>query len=299
MASRWPRFRRHGAASTALACLSAWACQQPRPAARNHVRPAVSEVTPPLTIQRLGPGGCALSDAGIWLCPSADATPDNGCPVEQRAPQEPPPAVGDGLRCSLREGIVACRGNNPEGGLGDGHTRKSNDPVRVRLLGRAAQLAVGSQHACALLGDGSVWCWGENSRGAVGVGELPACCDIPDPARPSEYLMPQRVVNLPASVAVVARGQASCALTHRGDVYCWGENGSGELGIPPTGQPLARPTRLLNMPAIKQLVMDLPSCALGVDGQAYCWGDACPLRKQSTLPLKVDWAELARRKSPG
>ena len=199
------------------------------------------------------------------------------------------------MACQLGEdGAVFCSGRNPEGGLGDGRSHVAAHPVRVKLPKGAQQVATGHQHACALLRDGSVWCWGENSRGALGLGVLPACCDLQDPARPAEYLTPQPLRSLPPSKSVHAWASASCALTQAGEVYCWGENGSGQAGSPPTSEPLASPTRVAGLPTIKQLIMDVPSCALSATGETFCWGDGCPLPARSSLPVKIDWAALER-----
>jgi hypothetical protein len=286
-----------------------------------------TQSTPAPVVERLAAGGCAVLDNDDWLCPTAAATPQNSCALERSKPasREKKQAlgasclldaaqkvscldqrlgkqvdmltgaleleVGAGWFCALRQdGAVLCWGKNPEGGLGDGRSHEAERPVRVKLAKLARQLAVGDRHACALLEDQSVWCWGENSRGALGLGMLPACCDIADPARPAEYLVPQRVRSLPPTASVHALGDASCALTTGGAVYCWGENGSGQLGSPATSEPLASPTRVAGLPVVKQLVMDLPRCALTIGGDSYCWGDGCPLLARSVQPVKIDWA---------
>jgi alpha-tubulin suppressor-like RCC1 family protein len=49
-----------------------------------------------------------------------------------------------------------------------GHSRA---PVKIRGIGgRVVSLAVGPTHTCALLGDGSVKCWGQNGQGQLGDG---------------------------------------------------------------------------------------------------------------------------------
>jgi alpha-tubulin suppressor-like RCC1 family protein len=40
----------------------------------------------------------------------------------------------------------------------------------VPALADVAQIALGERHSCARLGDGTVRCWGDNDRGAVGDG---------------------------------------------------------------------------------------------------------------------------------
>jgi alpha-tubulin suppressor-like RCC1 family protein len=81
---------------------------------------------------------------------------------------------GTTVACALRKDrSVGCWGDNEFGQLGDG-TQKAR-PIRaapVKGLANATQIAVGVEHACALLADGRVRCWGKNSRGQLGDGTL-------------------------------------------------------------------------------------------------------------------------------
>src|SRR5690606_7068842 len=64
-----------------------------------------------------------------------------------------------------------------------------------------------------------------------------------------------------------------------GHVYCWGDNGSGQLGTsesPPdwlTPVQIKRPEGEPLSGAVQVAVGDSFSCALLDDGRAYCWGD--------------------------
>jgi alpha-tubulin suppressor-like RCC1 family protein len=89
-------------------------------------------------------------------------------------------AVGGEFSCALllddAESKIACWGDNSSGQLGAGPATINKDvtewqPTLVRLPGGAQPVDVvaGAQHACALLDDGDVACWGNNARGAVGV----------------------------------------------------------------------------------------------------------------------------------
>jgi alpha-tubulin suppressor-like RCC1 family protein len=166
----------------------------------------------------------------------------------------------------------------------------------VRLPLAATEFSLGNQHGCALLADGSIWCWGENSRGALGLGVLPPCCSD-DPKRPPEYLLPQRVRLEATASSIHALGDASCALTIDGEVWCWGENEVGELGAPATPEPLAAPRRVRGLPRVVELVMDEPSCARARNGDVFCWGDGCPLLARSADPVLIDWRKLLMPKT--
>lgn len=98
-----------------------------------------------------------------------------------RPPEHPSPRSDErsSLRgCVLREGgSVWCWGGNGcdawllEGAIPNDCTwEEPLDPVEVELGVAATQIAVGGAHACALLVDGSVWCWGLNFGGQLGNG---------------------------------------------------------------------------------------------------------------------------------
>ena len=81
--------------------------------------------------------------------------------------------------CALSvEGRVKCWGENRYGQLGLGDT-DSRGLVReqmgialpvIALGSSATEISVGSQHACAVLEDNRIRCWGHNKYGALGVG---------------------------------------------------------------------------------------------------------------------------------
>ncbi len=77
---------------------------------------------------------------------------------------------------ALRDGTARCWGNDSDGQLGDRTTGALTVPIPVRVQGLTGvvSVAAGSRHSCALLGDGTVWCWGLNDRGQLGTGSVPS-----------------------------------------------------------------------------------------------------------------------------
>jgi len=95
--------------------------------------------------------------------------------------------VGIFHACAITDdAAVSCWGFAPNGALGLGSIVASNGPVvldkisgkqtgiiSVDLGGRTAkQVAVGEQHSCAILDDGTVKCWGYNASGQLGLGDV-------------------------------------------------------------------------------------------------------------------------------
>src|SRR6266850_614574 len=81
-------------------------------------------------------------------------------------------------------------------------------------------------HACHVVNDGTVRCWGNNDFGQLGDGTT------------SDRLIPVTVSRLTDAVAIAAGGAHTCALLADGTARCWGFNGSGELGDGTTAQRL-------------------------------------------------------------
>ncbi|HEX3827013.1 MAG TPA: hypothetical protein VHV82_07060 [Sporichthyaceae bacterium] len=84
-------------------------------------------------------------------------------------------AAGGFHTCAVTDTGTWCWGENHDGELGDGTTRRSPVPVAVagpggtgRLSGVSA-LTAGDEHTCALTGTGT-WCWGYNDDGQLGDG---------------------------------------------------------------------------------------------------------------------------------
>ncbi|HEY8429652.1 MAG TPA: hypothetical protein VIL20_14810, partial [Sandaracinaceae bacterium] len=81
-------------------------------------------------------------------------------------------------------------------------------------------------HTCMLDTTGAVWCTGANDRGQLGDGTL------------SDRDTPVRVEGLPGRAWQLAcGGEHTCAVVG-GNVYCWGDNSYGQLGVPSSELPL-------------------------------------------------------------
>jgi hypothetical protein len=91
----------------------------------------------------------------------------------------------------------------------------------------AVALSAGAHHACALLADRTVACWGQNARGQIGDGTW------------DTRWAPVMLADLTDVRRVELGGDHSCAALSDGDVRCWGANDEGQLG---DGTTTDRPT---------------------------------------------------------
>ena len=137
-------------------------------------------------------------------------------------------------------GTLLAWGDNRTGILGQLEPKQELTPVATVLPTSVVQTAGGSLNGIALLDSGEVWTWGTDTYALGG--------------RPGADLtgQPGRVRGLPNDVARVAAGWTSAfAVTVDGDLFAWGRNVSGELGI---GAPITvtEPTEV-NLPAVAQV----------------------------------------------
>ncbi len=127
--------------------------------------------------------------------------------------------AGSAHTCGIRDGQVFCWGSNAFGQLGDGSTQDRSRPVAVQgLSGTVSRLAAGAVSTCALLTDGTAWCWGQNLHGQVGDGTN------------VNRSTPTAVAGGLNFSSLFAGGALTCAFTDGGAQYCWGLNQSGQLG---------------------------------------------------------------------
>lgn len=148
-------------------------------------------------------------------------------------------AVGFELSCvKWSNGRVSCWGSNCWGELGDGTGGGCTDgslySVRPRLVRASADgppfgdvkaLAAGFRHVCAMRGDGTVWCWGDNASGKLGDGSSAGSRSTP--------VQVVRTDNSPLSniALLAAGGHHTCAADTGGVVGCWGDNSYLQLGV--------------------------------------------------------------------
>jgi len=181
-----------------------------------------------------GEHSCALLDSGTVNCWGLnsngqlgnDSTAWSNEPVEVIGISNVSQiALGDEHSCALlSDGIVKCWGWNGYGQLGDGTYEDRWVPTPV--LGapvsgiwlKAKAIALGDDHSCALISDGTVKCWGYNYYGGLGDGTL------------ENRNIPVEVLNLSGVKALTAGQYHTCGLLSSGVIKCWGGNEYGQLG---------------------------------------------------------------------
>ncbi|MFH1529549.1 MAG: PEGA domain-containing protein [Pseudomonadota bacterium] len=191
-------------------------------------------------------------------------------------------AAGGNHTCLLsRDGTLRCAGDNRRGQLGidrgDWYLRR---PLPVEGPGLPIRIVgAGHEHTCAITDAGTVFCWGEGSKGRLGNGAL---------ERPPSW-SPIPVVGLPGDARALAVGRDhSCVALGTGAVYCWGANSNGQIGA--AGDEVASAVAVpVQEPGGRAVALTAGygfTCVLLDGGEIRCWGRSPTGNSSAPIPLK-------------
>lgn len=197
-------------------------------------------------------------------------------------------AVGRNHSCArIDDGTVRCWGLNGRGQVDSIRPRRGRAPVRVPVtvpgLESVRGIALGDEHSCARLGDGSVRCWGSNAFGQLGVRDTDAS-GVQAPVR-----------GLGQTVGIGAGQIHSCARLRTGTLRCWGSNLDGQLGNLNRSPRAGRVLAVRDLADVAQMsIGSRHGCALLQDDSTFCWGSNSngqighgSLRLVQRLPVRV------------
>ncbi len=139
---------------------------------------------------------------------------------------------------------------------------KPDVPARMaaRTGKRVRKVAIGANHFCAVIDDGTVRCFGQNDAGQCGAFNGPTIIGTP-----------VTVPGVTDAIDIVSGSRHTCVRRKSGSVTCWGQNGDGELG------PGRADARLVtqSVGTVTQLAAGMNhTCALRNDGAVLCWGNS-------------------------
>ena len=176
--------------------------------------------------------------------------------------------------CGTRDdGTLYCWGNGNWGRLGQGDLSGSQVPLSVEVevpnfpgldpeAGWTGVVAT-ADSACATRGDGSLWCWGENSSGQLAIGETGY--------KTSPVLAS---VDYNYNWSNLANGYYHiCGLRDEESLWCWGRSHFGQLGRGlPTGDHMRPAPVLYDLSWAVASGGENFTCAVDADEELHCWG---------------------------
>ena len=151
-------------------------------------------------------------------------------------------------------------------------------PHRVAGVSDAVAVTTGVNHACALLADGRVKCWGDNDRGQLGRATIDTIHGSGTWANLPEFVLELNgVANVPITdaIGIVSGDYYACALMADTSVKCWGT----QYTTAPPASPIAHTvmttvgsTRFALTGVVGIAAGAFHACAVMDDGSAKCWG---------------------------
>lgn len=169
-------------------------------------------------------------------------------------------AIGDETVCLRFDGSLRCW-KRSEGA----QTPLLAAVPPITGLGEVVDVSVGTNHTCAIVQGGQVYCWGHNEHGQIGAGRAEAQIDTP-----------VRVDGIDGATAIVTGMMHSCVLLAEGRVSCWGWNADGQVGsdveYAPEARVLVRPQIVLGISGATQLAAGRDQTCVRMKNETWCWG---------------------------
>lgn len=157
-------------------------------------------------------------------------------------------------------------GNNNKCQLGLGFSGTPPSQIGLTMRHQVAQVACGWDHTLALTCAGEVYAWGDNGCGQLGFGTT---TNQPSPCKVTKEIGRERCVG------IACCSSSSMALLESGEVFGWGGNSAGELGLGHnTNQ--TTPSRVTDLSGVviqKVVCGSSHAMALSNEGVLYTWGN--------------------------
>lgn len=167
--------------------------------------------------------------------------------------------------CAVKgNGSLFCWGSNVRGALGIGNKDSQATPAQVGTSVWSS-VQVGFGFACGRQIDGTIWCWGPSSNGQLGNGVT-----LNDSS--TDVTSPLKVGTATNWVSLSTGGSHGCATNVAGELWCWGANGSYQLGDTTTTT-RSTPVKIGSATDWQSVSAgESHTCAVKNNGDIWCWG---------------------------
>ncbi|KAM7156639.1 putative E3 ubiquitin-protein ligase HERC6 isoform 4-T4 [Molossus nigricans] len=168
----------------------------------------------------------------------------------------------------LSDGTVHSCGDNSQGQLGRRSGPQGDQPEPIKALETlcVGLVSCGKEHSLAVCHKGRVFAWGAGSEGQLGIGEF------------KEKVFTPKKIKALTGIKII---QVSCgdyhslALSEDGQVFSWGKNNLGQLGLGNEFCSQESPQRVRSLegiPLAQVAAGGAHSFALSLSGTSFGWG---------------------------
>jgi alpha-tubulin suppressor-like RCC1 family protein len=187
-------------------------------------------------------------------------------------------------------GTEYCWGFGAGGSLGNGTSESKTVPTPVAGGLTFTGIAQSRAGACAVTSAGQAYCWGYNMFGQLGTSRSDATCSA-GPCDPTPVPIEGML-----TFKLISKANHACGITTSDDLYCWGNNESGQVG---DGTTTNRSGPVPVSSGVKFRYVSANgnhTCAIAVNGQATCWGqnqsgqlgDGTTIERHTPVPVSGD-----------
>jgi alpha-tubulin suppressor-like RCC1 family protein len=194
----------------------------------------------------------ALSAATFALIACGDDAATNGSTQDAGAPDA---TANDGASttdgASSSDSGTGDAGSSSEGGADAGF---DGSPLP------AQRMVAGGYHTCAFKADGSLWCWGHDATGSLGSADSG-----------SNSSTPLSGTGINDGVTLALFYFTTCVVRPTGEIDCFGQNATNQLGTPAAGGPT--PVTAMAANPLQVTGGSYHACILQQDHSVGCWGE--------------------------
>lgn len=156
-----------------------------------------------------------------------------------------------------------CWGNNSNSAIGNNTVTNATVPTAASGSHKWSYLQSNASDTCGIDTSGAGFCWGVNSYGQLGIGGTAT----------TTVKIPTAVAGSHKWSSIYLGTTTTCGIDTAGAAWCWGYNGTTQVGNGTTTQSIFTPAAVSGSHQFSNLLLGSSStCGVDTAGAAWCWG---------------------------
>lgn len=173
-------------------------------------------------------------------------------------------------------------GSNRSGQTAVNSTNSTVNPTQIIVPLPYQKITSGLNHVLALNITNNLVAWGENDLGQLGLGNVKTPVDTP------QVVVEDRKFN-----TILAVDNISYAIDTDNNLWAWGSNDKGQLGLDSKTEIIDTPTQVADVKVKAVASNGVTSLAITTSGDLISWGD----NRWGQLGNGVDWRQLQKEEN--